>query len=289
MTGTPIIDGERSYVAGRWVDGERSFAVENPADETTLAEAGVTPLPEVQRAIAEARRSFDDGVWADVPAPERARVLHALLDHVEAGQDALIATIMAEAGQPRFMAESAQVTMGLTLGRQTIDLYLGMAHEEANPVPVDDLVRGRVALSIRRHEPIGVVSAITPYNGAIIMAFQKLIPALMAGNSVILRPSPAHPAVLAGLRRRRRRRGPAGGRPERRDRGRRRRRRAADLRSCRRHGVVHGLDGRRQADPRPGGPDGEAGVARAGRQVRADLPRRRRRTGPRAAPWPPSP
>jgi aldehyde dehydrogenase (NAD+) len=60
-------------------------------------------------------------------------------------------------------------------------------------VPVDDLVRGRVAISVRRHEPIGVVSAITPYNGAIIMAFQKLIPALMGGNSVILRPSPLTP------------------------------------------------------------------------------------------------
>jgi acyl-CoA reductase-like NAD-dependent aldehyde dehydrogenase len=50
-----------------------------------------------------------------------------------------------------------------------------------------------VALSIRRFEPVGVVSAITPYNGAVIMAFQKLIPALMAGNSVILRPSPLTP------------------------------------------------------------------------------------------------
>ena len=83
--------------------------------------------------------------------------------------------------------------MGLTLGRESIDLYLSMAHEESNPVPVDDLVRGRVALSIRRHEPVGVVAAITPYNGAVIMAFQKLIPALMAGNSVILRPSPLTP------------------------------------------------------------------------------------------------
>ncbi len=90
-------------------------------------------------------------------------------------------------------AEMSQLVMGVGLGRSTIDLYLLMTHEEANPVPVDELVRGRVAVSIRRHEPIGVVAAITPYNGAIIMAFQKLIPALMAGNSVILRPSPLTP------------------------------------------------------------------------------------------------
>ena len=66
------IDGRRSYVAGRWVEGERSFEVENPADESCFAVAGVTPLPEVQRAISEARRTFDQGVWADRPA-RRAR------------------------------------------------------------------------------------------------------------------------------------------------------------------------------------------------------------------------
>ena len=60
-------------------------------------------------------------------------------------------------------------------------------------MPVDELVRGRVAVSMRRYEPIGVVSAITPYNAAVTMGFQKLIPALMAGNSVILRPSPLTP------------------------------------------------------------------------------------------------
>jgi aldehyde dehydrogenase (NAD+) len=187
------IDGQCSYVAGRWVEGERSFEVENPADESCFAVAGVTPIPEVKRAISEARRTFDQGVWADRPAAARAQALHTLLDHIEKEREALIDTIMGEAGQPRMMAEGAQVTMGLNLARQTIDLYLSMSHEDTNPVPIDDLVRDRVALSIRRHEPVGVVSAITPYNGAIIMAFQKLIPALMAGNSVILRPSPLTP------------------------------------------------------------------------------------------------
>jgi acyl-CoA reductase-like NAD-dependent aldehyde dehydrogenase len=68
-----------------------------------------------------------------------------------------------------------------------------MSHEEHNPVPLDDLVSGRLVLSIRRHEAIGVVSAITPYNGAVMMAIQKIIPALIAGNSVVLRPSPLTP------------------------------------------------------------------------------------------------
>jgi len=188
-----ILDERRSYVAGRWVEGDDPFPVENPADESLVTELTATPLDEVRRAIAEARRSFDEGTWAGLPARERARALHALLDHLESLHEPLVTSMVAEAGQPVLFAEMAQYAAGMMLARNTIDLYLALPHEEANPVPVDELVRGRVALSVRRHEPVGVVVAITPYNGAIIMAFQKLIAALMAGNSVILRPSPLTP------------------------------------------------------------------------------------------------
>jgi aldehyde dehydrogenase (NAD+) len=188
-----MIAERRSYVAGRWVEGDESLAVENPADESHLTDVSVTPVAGFGQAVAGARRAFDEGPWAAMAPAERARVLHALVDHVEANGRALVATMVAEAGQPAMFAELAQLNMGVTLARGTIDLFLSMPHEEANPVPVDELVRGRVALSIRRHEPIGVVAAITPYNAAIIMAFQKLVPALMAGNSVILRPSPLTP------------------------------------------------------------------------------------------------
>ncbi|GAA2445898.1 aldehyde dehydrogenase [Actinomadura vinacea] len=188
-----ILSERRSYVAGKWVEGDEAFAVENPADESTVTELSATPPAEIERAVVEARHSFDDGVWADAAPAERARVLRAFLDHVEASRAALVATMVAEAGQPPSFAERAQFLAGLGLARGTIDLYLSMAHEEANPVPADELVRGRVALSLRRHEPVGVVSAITPYNGAIIMAMQKIVPALMAGNSVVLRPSPLTP------------------------------------------------------------------------------------------------
>lgn len=193
MSTSEIFDERRSYVAGKWVDGDDALAVENPADESIVTELGVTPMSEVRRAIAEARRSFDDGVWADASVDERARVVHALLDHVEAARDALVPTMVAEAGQPVWFADATQLQAGLALGRSTIELYRSMRHEDFNPVPVDELVRGRVALSIRRYEPVGVVAAITPYNAAIIMAFQKLVPALMAGNSVVLRPSPLAP------------------------------------------------------------------------------------------------
>lgn len=188
-----LIDPSRSYVAGRWVEGESSFVVENPADESIAAEVAATPPAEVERAVAEARRSFDEGVWADVAPRERAARVGALLDHLVTLKDDLVHTMVLEAGQPVGFADGSQFGMGMGLARNTIDLYLSMKHEEPNPVPTDELLAGRVALSLRRHEPIGVVSAITPYNGAIIMAFQKVVPALLAGNSVVLRPSPLTP------------------------------------------------------------------------------------------------
>ena len=188
-----MISEQRSYVAGRWVTGEEVLAVENPADETCAGEVTATPIGEVEHAITAARTSFDDGHWAAMSADERARRLGVFLDYIAEQRTELIATLVAEAGQPMRFAEMTQVQAGLAMARQTIELYGSMRHEQPSPVPADDLVRGRVALSIRRHEPVGVVTAITPYNAALIMGLQKLIPALMAGNSVILRPSPLTP------------------------------------------------------------------------------------------------
>jgi acyl-CoA reductase-like NAD-dependent aldehyde dehydrogenase len=188
-----VVSEERTYVAGRWITGDELISVENPADETHVHDITSTPIAEFDRAITEARRSFDSGVWADLRATDRAQVLRDFVAFIEGSADTLVPTLVAEAGQPQRFAEMTQLRSGIGLARQTIDLYLSMNHEQASPVPVDDLVRGRVALSIRRHEPVGVVTAITPYNAALIMGFQKLIPALMAGNSVILRPSPLTP------------------------------------------------------------------------------------------------
>ena len=66
-----ILAERRTYIAGRWITGDDVVSVENPADESHVADITATPMGEVQRAIAEARRSFDDGVWADAP-PARA-------------------------------------------------------------------------------------------------------------------------------------------------------------------------------------------------------------------------
>jgi acyl-CoA reductase-like NAD-dependent aldehyde dehydrogenase len=194
-----IIAEHRSYIAGTWVEGDRVFEVENPAQESVVAQLTATPLSAIERAVAEARRSFDDGVWAGLPARERASVLLAMMEQLETQRAAIVDTCVAEAGQPTWFADRTQFGAAMTLSRNTIDLHLSLPEEEANPVPVAELVQGRVALSVRRYEPVGVVAAITPYNAAFLMAFQKIIPALMAGNSVVLRPSPLTPISSLAL------------------------------------------------------------------------------------------
>jgi acyl-CoA reductase-like NAD-dependent aldehyde dehydrogenase len=190
---TSVAPHQCSYIAGKWGGDGEPFAVENPADESHVADVASASPAEAERAITEARRSFDSGVWADLPAADRARVLHEFLDHIEATGQALVDTMVAEAGQPPVFAERTQFGSGLALARETISLYLSLRHEEVNQVPVDQLVAGGVMLSVLRHEPVGVIAAITPYNAAFMMAMQKIIPALMAGNSVIVRPSPLTP------------------------------------------------------------------------------------------------
>ena len=187
-----MIDGRRSYIAGRWVEGERSFEVENPADESCFAEAGVTPLPESGGPFRRHGQSFDQGVWADLPVPN--------------GPESSMPFSITSRNPGRSSSTRSWVRQ-VSRGRwpkARRSPWVCPRSPDDRPLPVDVARRsepgpgrrprpGPVALSFRRHEPVGVVSAITPYNGAIIMAFQKLIPALMAGNSVILRPSPLTP------------------------------------------------------------------------------------------------
>lgn len=193
-----MIGERRSYVAGTWVDGDETLPVEDPADATVVAEVSLTPPRLVEHATARARATFDDGVWSALAPQDRASVVSTMLDALQARTDDLVDTAATEAGQPVRFARWLHHDTALRMGRAWVSQYLGLPEEEPNPAPLDDLVAEGVVLSFRRHEPIGVVAAITPYNASVAMAIQKVVPALLTGNSVVLRPSPLTPvAVLA--------------------------------------------------------------------------------------------
>ncbi len=186
-------------------------------------------------------------------------------------------TMVAEAGQPTMFAEAVQLRSGAVFARDTIDLYLSMPHEDYNPVPVDQLVAGRGRVerpsaraggcrhrhhAVQRRDPDGVPEADPRADGR------------QLGDPAA---EPAHPDLVAHVRRRRRRRRSPTGCAQRRGRVRRDRCGDAHHRPGDRHGLVHRVDDRGQADPRPGVVDGEARRARARGQVGTDLPARRGR------------
>jgi aldehyde dehydrogenase (NAD+) len=191
----PFIDGK--YVAG---DGP-ALAVENPATEATIAEVETASTAQIEQAIGAARRSFDDGVWANAPASQRAAVVRRMAEYLAERRDLLVDTVIAEAGAPFENATTIQVGAALDHAQQIPDLFLGLTQQEYNPIPpTGHTPAGRVAVSMNVYEPVGVVSAISAYNFPFYLNVWKTFPALMAGCSLVLRPSPLTPlsAMLFG-------------------------------------------------------------------------------------------
>ncbi len=198
---TDLVAARRPYVDGQWVDGEGGeLIVTSPATEQPVASVEAASAAQVEQAVLAARRAFDEGPWPRLTAQERIAAVLRLADALDTRRDVLIETVIAEAGCPRDVTEMAQVGMALQSVRELVDLYGRMPAWEHNEVPLaDHLVGSSVRLSIRRYEPTGVVAAITPYNFPLITNLWKVVPALLAGCTTVLRPSPLTPLEAAVL------------------------------------------------------------------------------------------
>jgi aldehyde dehydrogenase (NAD+) len=197
-----LVDARQSFIDGKYVPGDGpTLSVENPATEAIIAEVETASIEQIEQAIVAARRSFDDGVWASTPARERAAVVTRMAEYLNERRDLLVDTVIAEAGAPYENATTIQIGAALDHALLIPELYLQLAEQEYNPVPPTGLTpSGRVAVSMNVYEPVGVVSAISAYNFPFYLNVWKTLPALMAGCSVVLRPSPLTPlsAMLFG-------------------------------------------------------------------------------------------
>jgi acyl-CoA reductase-like NAD-dependent aldehyde dehydrogenase len=189
-----IADIRRSYVDGQFVLGEGPpLRVENPATEEVLAEVETLSLGQMEQAVLAARRAFDGGGWSGLRREERVEKVLAMGQYLDGRAGEMAATLTAEAGAPQIVM-AAQVKMPLDHLRAACDLYLSLPEVEHTPRPLSDVIGGnRVAVSMMRWEPIGVVSAIAAYNFPVQTTIWKFVPALLSGSTVILRPSPLTP------------------------------------------------------------------------------------------------
>lgn len=172
--------GYKMLIDGELVDGESHLEVVNPATGETFARVPDCSDAQLDRAVAAARRAFKS--WREVPIDERAAMLH------EAG-DVLIANA-AEMGR-LFTREQGRPVDFATAECAGAGQWLQMVAQQRPPVhtPQDDDEQSVET----RYVPLGVVCGIAPWNFPINMAIWKIGPALLTGNTMVLKPSPFTP------------------------------------------------------------------------------------------------
>jgi len=185
------------FINGAWVRGSgNELVIENPSDESIVARLpGIAP-GQVETAIAAARNAFDAGHWSGMKIRERAELLRRFAAELAKRAEKIQALVVAEAGCPQYSSViNSQVQTPLKQAAEIIDLFLSLPELEENPLPLAERVSptGQIIQSLRRYSPIGVVAAIAAYNFPFLTALWKVMPALITGNTVVLRPSPLTP------------------------------------------------------------------------------------------------
>ncbi|AXB75954.1 aldehyde dehydrogenase family protein [Novosphingobium sp. P6W] len=189
------------FIEGRWVTGLGApFTVENPSTGAVVTSVTGMSLEQISDAIRAARHAFDAATWADLPFGTRAEIVRRYVAALETRADKIIDLIALETGCPRFTSSMrSQVQTPLAQAHQIIDLAQSLPDYEDNPLPIGERVNlmNQPYQSLRHYTPVGVVAAIAAYNFPFLTALWKVIPALITGNTVVLRPSPLTPLSAA--------------------------------------------------------------------------------------------
>ena len=201
----PYTNIDQIYVNGAWVSPEGGTeAVINPATEEVIGHAPVASLPQVDAAIAAAREAFDNGPWPTMTMDERAGYMDKMVAALQARQADIAALIVAEVGCAQGITHMMQVANPINHLISTIK-YARRDESERLPIDINpnmfapDGPQNIGGTTVVR-EPFGVVSAITGYNFPFLLNLAKIGPALMAGCTMILKPSQFTPysALLFG-------------------------------------------------------------------------------------------
>jgi aldehyde dehydrogenase (NAD+) len=184
----------RLYIDGRRTDGtsDARIVVRNPATEETLTEVPDSSLTDVRRAVEAARRAFDEGPWPRMRPAERGAVLLRMAEELERRLPELVAVNMAEAGSVRALAETLQTRVPVAHLRDTAERVIPAFAWER---PMDPTIAPGIGISqgVLRREAFGVCALISAYNFPFFLSMMKVIPALAAGCTVVLKPAPQTP------------------------------------------------------------------------------------------------
>jgi len=170
----------KNLIDGEMVDNGEWLEVLNPANEQVVGRVPAAGKDELDRAVAAARRAFKS--WKKTSHEERQQVIQGIAAAIKANADELFRLLTTEQGKPHAQAQQEIYgAAGLAAAQSTLTLD--------DVVNQDDDTR----LSRTRRVPVGVVGGIVPWNFPIMMAIQKIVPALVAGCTIVLKPSPFTP------------------------------------------------------------------------------------------------
>jgi aldehyde dehydrogenase (NAD+) len=169
------------YIDGRWTDpaAPRDYEVVNPATEQSAGVISMGGAADVDRAVAAARRAFDS--FAQTSREERRALLEKILSVYKKRYDDVAHAIQVEMGAPTKLAHGSQAGIGVGHLAAMVDVLKTFQFEEQ---------RGGSRLLL---EPIGVCALITPWNWPINQVAAKVVPALAAGCTMVLKPSEFSP------------------------------------------------------------------------------------------------
>ncbi|MGH9032211.1 MAG: aldehyde dehydrogenase family protein [Acidimicrobiia bacterium] len=179
----------RMLIDGKLTDAESTFDNVNPATEAVVGQVADATPADMGRAIEAARRAFDETDWS-TDRELRKRCLQQLHDALDREREALRPQIVAEVGTPIMLTYAVQQDSCIDDMRWDIELI--DRYEWEQDLPVHEFMGTRSARRVVR-EPVGVVGAITPWNFPFMLNLSKIVPALAAGNTVVLKPAPDTP------------------------------------------------------------------------------------------------
>jgi acyl-CoA reductase-like NAD-dependent aldehyde dehydrogenase len=173
----------QNLIDGQWVGAEdgRTYERVSPGHDVVVGRYPTAGIADLERAVAAARRAFDDGPWPMMPGVERARILTRIADAIRAEADDLAAVEALESGKPVSQARDEMISSAdlweyaATLCRHTY----GDTYNTLGPAMFGMVLR----------EPVGVVGMITPWNFPLLIISQKLPFALAVGCTAVVKPA----------------------------------------------------------------------------------------------------
>ncbi|KAL8739216.1 MAG: hypothetical protein Q9181_000107 [Wetmoreana brouardii] len=167
-----IIDGQPR-------SAETSYHGIDPSTEEPLWDAPVATEADVEDAVSAARRAFAS--WSNVPFEKRCDLVKRYAEAFLSHEGEMMQLLQRETGKPKDVAF-----------REIHSSYEGLVAATQWKLPVERL-ENKTKIATLRYTPLGVVGAICPWNYPLVLSFTKIAPALVAGNCIIVKPSPYTP------------------------------------------------------------------------------------------------